>query len=460
MPAPPAELSPPARGQVWKWWVCGLLLLATMINYMDRLTLNQTAKRIKDELVLNNEQYGWVEFAFGIAFAVGALVVGWVVDRWNVRWVFPAALLAWSAAGFATGFAGGLSTLLLCRFLLGLFEAGNWPCALRTTQRILRPDQRTMGNSILQSGAAIGAIITPLVVQAFLDGRALQWLADTWPALRPVLHEALEDGTGRWRYPFFVVGAAGSVWVLLWLLSVRRDDLALPRPGAAPAPAAADKHEGSVTGVFRDWRFYVLVVIVISINLTWHFFRVWLPLFLRESRGYSEAEVNYFTSGYYAAADAGSLAAGFATLVLARWGVAVHRSRVAVFLACALLVALSVRVAYLDAGPLLLGLLLVIAFGALGVFPVYYSLSQELTVRHQGKVTGMLGCSTWVATAVMHPLVGRWIDQTKDYSSVLVLAGLFPLLAFAVLAVMWRAPAGTRAGPVPPPPPATSGPGG
>ena len=70
------EPSKPVRGPAWKWWVCGLLLLATLLNYMDRLTLNQMAKRIKDDLLLSNQQYGELEGAFGIAFALGALGFG------------------------------------------------------------------------------------------------------------------------------------------------------------------------------------------------------------------------------------------------------------------------------------------------------------------------------------------------------------------------------------------------
>src|SRR6516165_7617445 len=95
--------SPLLRTSAWKWWICGLLMMATMINYMDRLTLNQTAKRVKEELSLTNEQYGQVEAAFNYAFAVGALFVGWTADRWNVRWIYPIVLLGWSAAGIATG---------------------------------------------------------------------------------------------------------------------------------------------------------------------------------------------------------------------------------------------------------------------------------------------------------------------------------------------------------------------
>jgi ACS family hexuronate transporter-like MFS transporter len=433
------------RGSAWKWSVCGLLLLATMINYMDRLTLNLAAKRIKDELTLSNEQYGQVEAAFGVAFACGALLAGWCADRWNVRWLYPLALLGWSAAGFATGFANSFAVLMLCRFALGLFEAGHWPCALRTTQRILPPHERTLGNSLLQSGAALGAIVTPLVVQALLT-----------------------DEPDSWRYPFFVVGAAGTIWVVFWLGLVRTDDLELPRsepaksafdPSVASArdrySADAAEPESSLRAILRiyaDRRFWVLIVLVVTINLTWHFFRVWMPLFLREQHGYSEEFTNYFISGYYIATDAGTLTAGFLTLFLARY-LSVHASRVVVFATCALITSISVAVGFLPAGPLLLGLLLLLGFAALGLFPPYYSLSQELTVRHQGKVSGSLGFTTWMASAIMHPMVGYWLDWTKqysgsaDYSRPVALAGLFPLLGLTALLLLWRQPTAPKTGP-------------
>src|SRR5580692_3103290 len=94
---------PTARGPAWKWWVCGLLLLATMLNYMDRLTLNLTAKLVRDTFGLNLQDYGQLESAFAVAFAVGSITFGWLADRVNVRWLYPMALLGWSAAGFAAG---------------------------------------------------------------------------------------------------------------------------------------------------------------------------------------------------------------------------------------------------------------------------------------------------------------------------------------------------------------------
>ena len=417
----PLDVRLPLRSPAWKWWVCCLLMLATMINYMDRLTLNQAAARIKDELHLNNTQYGRVEFGFGVAFALGALVIGRIADLVNVRWLFPGALFAWSVAGFVTGFTRNYHQLVVCRVVLGFFEAGLWPCAMRTTQHILQPDERTLGNGMLQSGAALGAIVTPLIVLA------------------------LVRGPGSWSYPFFVVGAAGTSWVILWLVSVRSSDL---------GPIQTEKSENATPRRFalieaiereavwlwqtaKQKRFWVLVVLVIAINLTWHFFRVWLPLFLGEHHKYSEEDVQKFTMAYYIATDAGSVSAGFAALRLARRGWPVHTSRVLVFGTCSLLVLLSFAVAYVDAGPLLFVLLLLLGFGALGMFPVYYSFSQELTTKDQGRLTGTLGFTTWMFSAAMHPMVGGWLDETKDWSSAFAVAGLPPFLGLIVLLLLW-----------------------
>src|SRR5262249_42120484 len=192
-------------------------------------------------------------------------------------------------------------------------------------------------------------------------------------------------------------------WVVLWLASVRREDLAIPRVLDAARTDSFEDELGRLLRLILSRRFAVLAVIVVSINLTWHFFRVWLPLFLQEHHGYDDASVQWFSSAYYIATDAGSLTVGFLALWLVRKGLSVHQSRVLVFFGCSLLTLLSIAIAYVAPGPLLFVLLLVLGFGALGLYPVYYSLSQELTVRDQGKVTGTLGFTTWMASAAMHP---------------------------------------------------------
>jgi ACS family hexuronate transporter-like MFS transporter len=236
------------------------------------------------------------------------------------------------------------------------------------------------------------------------------------------------------------VSLCGIAAVVVWLRGATRDDTALPR-----------------RVFFR--RFGVLMVMVLSINIAWHFFRAWLPLFLQKQHGYSETATSWFILIYYVATDAGALTAGFATLTLARERLSVHWSRVVVFFCCALLTTLSALVAVLPAGWPLLGLLLVIGFGALGLFPVHYSFSQELTFRHQGKVTGALGCINWLGMSLLHDLAGYSI-QRAGYSQGMTVAGLVPLAGVLALVCFWgKAPGPQREpGEYPQPPDETRAP--
>jgi ACS family hexuronate transporter-like MFS transporter len=401
------------RTQAWRWWVCGLLLLATTINYMDRQTLSQLKVDIEGDLgLVKQKDYGVIEGAFGLAFATGCLVFGFGVDRWNVFWVYPLALIGWSAVGFLTGFAQGFWSLLLLRVLLGFFEAANWPCALRTTQRILTPNKRAMGNGILQSGAAIGAILIPLVVLVLFDKH------------RPE----------TWRLPFFAVGAIGTLWVALWWLSVRRDDLALhtrasAEPGKSQEPELPPR-------VFRR-RFLVLIALVTTINMTWHYLRAWHPSYLREGWGFEPEQVSYFSAGYYLFTDLGALSAGFVAMRLAGPRRSVHASRRLVFFSAALLTMLCLLVPFLSQAWLMVGLLLAIGFGALGVFPCYYSFSQDLTTRNQGKVTGTLGACCWVAMFLWQVAIGQIVAATSSYTIPFVISGLAPMFGFLMLLLFW-----------------------
>lgn len=426
-------------GATGKWWICGLLLLALMLNYMDRQTLALTIVPISKELSLSNTQYGMLEKGFGYAFAIGGLLAGWLADKIGVRWMYPAVLLVWSAAGVATGYADRIGQalapsvaawwpeivdphdpsrcaflgFLVCRTALGFFEAGQWPCALITTQRLLEPADRPLGNGLLQSGASVGAILTPLVVQAMVTGEP-----------------------GSWRGPFVVVGALGLLWLLpwMWFTAGRRID-------APPAACAAPSADAAAPSQTPRWllvrRCLALAIVVVAINLTWHFFRAWLPKMLEEYHGYEAATVRYFTAAYFIATDVGCILAGFAVKRLVARRMPVHRARLAVFLGCALLTALSTVASCLGRGPLLLVLFLLIGFGSLGLFPNYYALTQEISPKHQGKLTGALTFVCWVATAEMQHLVGQHVDRTQSYSDGIFWAGLAPAVALAALCLLW-----------------------
>jgi ACS family hexuronate transporter-like MFS transporter len=188
----------------------------------------------------------------------------------------------------------------------------------------------------------------------------------------------------------------------------------------------------------------VLISVVLCINITWRSFGTWLPKFLQDGRGYSEKTMQYFTSLYYLGADAGSILVGFATLFLVRRGVRLHLSRLINFGFCACLTMLSLVAVALPQGDLLLVVILLIGFGALGVFPTYFALTQDVSAKHQGKLTGSLGLVNAAVIGTLAPIQGRLIDQTKSFAFALGLAGAAPLVAMVLICFFWDAPRARR----------------
>jgi MFS transporter, ACS family, hexuronate transporter len=448
---------PNERSNTWRWGVCGLLLLAAMLMYMDRLTLSQLATTICREYSLTNERFGLLATGFSFAFATGALFFGFLVDRVGPRWLYPVVVIGWSCAGVATAYSQTIGAwfipddptilpalaastvaligidsplasatalvpgrtqtgdqaylgFMLCRIALGFFEAGHWPCALVTTRLILSRGDRTLGNGILQSGAAFGSILTPFIVLPMVT-----------------------DDLGGWRPPFTTIGLIGMFWIVPWLLVVRPGDLdrtTNDEPGAGQAEPTVSRSD--------LWRMVgVLIVVVITINLTWQYFSNWLPKYLQETHGYTREQAGHFTSAYYISAEIGCLSAGFVVKWLVSRGWDVHQAKVVMFSACAALTLLAVLVAFMPHGPLLIVMLLLVAAGTLGFYPNYYSFTQELSKVHQGKVSGTLGTIAWIGSAIMQWLVGRSIDETKSYATGIAMAGIVPIFACIALWFFW-----------------------
>lgn len=394
-----------------------VLLTATLLNYANRVTVTQNAIPIQEEFGTGEQGYGRVESFFGLGFAGGAVLFGILADRFPVRWLYALVVAGWSLSGAASGLAGDLETMARWRFVVGLFEAGHWPCALRTTQRLFRPAQRTWANSVLQSGAALGAVLTPLAIVALLIWQPSQW--------RPI---------------FLWTAALGAPWVVAWWVLVGDDDLRRPVIQTDDSPQGTGERllcEVPLWRVFVSRRWLLLLATVLCINTLWHYVRVWMPLTLERDHGYPREFVNYMTSAYYLATFAGSLTAGWLVGRLAAGG-RVHQARMRIFLLFALLAGLAVPAAFQSRGPLLLGMLLLVGFGSLGLFPIYYSLNQELSARHQGKVSGSLGFSTWFTLFLMHERIGALVDANPSIRPYLFATfGLAPLAAYAMLARFW-----------------------
>ncbi|MBK8036274.1 MAG: MFS transporter [Verrucomicrobiaceae bacterium] len=401
-------LMPPARPHFWKWYVCGLLLLATTINYMDRVTLANASVRVTKEFGLSEEQYGNLELVFGWAFAAGSLVFGFLADRLKIYWLYPVVLAGWSIMGMISGWTSSYTELLMCRLCLGFFEAGHWPCALKTTFALLDEKDRTMGNSVLQSGASIGAIITPQIMKALMT-----------------------DDIGSWRGAFVIVGAVGLGWVVVWFISMRPRELE-----TAPQSEKTSDGPGSLALILSR-RFWALALLITGTQTVWHIYRVWMMKFLQTGRGYSEAAALNFQSAYYIATDVGCILAGVISIWLAKRGLDAHGARRRVYATACLLTSLSVFIPWLPQGWLLLGVLLIIGGGALALFPCYYSFVQEISATHVGRVTGLLSMWVWAVTSPLHTLFGWIADQTGSYDKGLVIAGLAPWLGVIAMKLLW-----------------------
>jgi MFS transporter, ACS family, hexuronate transporter len=404
------------RGSSWKWWITGLLLLATTINYMDRVTLANASVRVTEEFSLSERQYGDLELAFGLAFAAGSLVFGFLADRMKVYWLYPLVLAAWSIMGMVSGWTSNHTELLICRTLLGFFEAGHWPCALKTTFAVLSEKDRTMGNSVLQSGASIGAVVTP---------QLMKWL--------------MTDELGSWRFAFVAVGAVGLGWVVLWFLILRPRDLELRLEQRQEAEArVANGTRASLWSIIAGRRFWALALLITGTQTVWHIYRVWLMKFLQTGRGYTEVEALNFNSLYYISTDVGCFAAGIVSMLLVRrLSLSAHAARRWVYAGACGLTSLSVFIPVLGQGWVLLAVLLIIGAGALALFPCYYSFVQEVSADHVGRITGLLSMWVWAVTSPLHSLFGYIADTTKSYDAGLVIAGLAPWLGVVAMRVLW-----------------------
>jgi ACS family hexuronate transporter-like MFS transporter len=428
-----------------------LLLLASAVNYMDRQTLAVAAPRIIDEFQLDRVRYGKVEAIFGYSFAVGTLIWGFLVDRFSVRWIYPIGLLGWSLMGFLTGWARNYEELFLCRLFLGFFESAHWPCGLKTTLALLSRRGRAMGNSVLQSGTSIGAILTPIVMLAILTPEP-----------------------GSWRVGFQGIAIVGATWVFLWLYVVRDKDFEIQD---------SEDRQGSEIGESAPWwqaifnrQFVMIVLFVISINTMWQLVRAWLPLIMRENYGFSERQTLIFNSLWYIFTDLGCFASGVLALTMAHRGWSIKSSRllslslgVLLFASIAAVPFLNHRVQeskgptevataiqptgtvtwseeaklFLELEPLqfaMLGVLLISGAGALAIFPIYYSFAQDVSPLHPGKVTSVAGTAGWLASSYAQPWFGWLKEQTGNYDWGLFIISVLPVFPLIAIYFFWPEP--------------------
>jgi len=410
-----ADASSSSRVSVptWKWAVVVMMLLATVINYMDRAALGNLSSYIKKDFNLNEKGYGTLEQWFGYSYAIFLVVSGVLADRMSLRWLYAGALLVWSVAGFATGFVATLTQLQVCRAILGAGEAFNWPVAVGTVRRIMPRENQSFANGVFNSGMTIGAVLTPILVLM-------------------MVHKDTGEG---WRSLFKIVGAVGSIWVVFWLLTTRGERAEEMTPTrtvvAAPVPFLS---------VFKLRTFWITMAVGIAVNLAWHLYRVWLPRHLVVDLKFTDNQLQYLLMAYYLVADLGSIVFGFITKKAITSARPVERARKLVVISAAL-VCLMALPALLQPGRwVMVPLYCIVGAGIMGVFCMFYSFVQDIVPAHTSKCLGLIGATVWFIVSQLHPIIGDFADTHSPaigkFVPMLLMAGALPLLA-ALFALTW-----------------------
>ena len=405
-----------------RWWIVSLVFLATLINYIDRLTISVLAPVITKDLGLTNTQYGGVVTWFLLAYTISQGLSGKLYDSIGTRLGFVVSIVVWSCAAVAHAFARGIGSLSAFRFILGLGEAGNWPGAAKTVAEWFPVRQRAMGMAIFNSGAAIGSIVAPPLI-------------------------VLLQQSHGWQTTFIVTGVLGFGWLILWLFLydsperhkwITQDELKLIRSdsGASREPASSSTSSSSSIGWLQLLQYRQVWAIVLSRFLTdpvWWLYITWLPKYLADARGFSLTEIGLFAWVPYVAADAGSLSGGWLSGHLISRGWSVDRARKTVILFAALLMPAGILAAFVSSPLVALGLIGVVLFG----FQVWINNVQTLPGdffpdTSVASVAGLGGTGAGIGSMIFILTTG-WVVDHFSYVPILVIAGVLAPLGTIVL---------------------------
>lgn len=330
-----------------RWWIIALIFGASVLNYIDRQALSILAPTIQKELQLSNEDYATVLNLFLAAYTVASLASGRIVDRLGVRASLALFVAWWSVANLLTAVARSAGSLGICRFLLGLGEAGNWTAAPKAVAEWFPARERGLAIGIYTLGATLGATIAPILIVGLAS----------WHS---------------WQAAFVVTGAAGLLWLIPWLALYRRPEAhpritdaerALITAGAsAGEAAAAGEGWGKWWQVLMRREIWLLIVARMLTDPVWYFFQFWFAKYLYDARGLSQQQLQV-SFVIFLAADVGVLAGGWLSGLLIKRGSTPAASRLRVMLGCAAVVPLAALIPHAgDLWPaLVLGMLAVLA---------------------------------------------------------------------------------------------------
>ena len=421
------------RAGYYRWIICALLFFAATINYIDRQVIGILKPTLQAEFGWSELDYGDIVFSFQLAYGIGFLIAGRVMDKLGTRLGFAVAIVLWSlaAAGHAEaveiggavqpvfafaglGYTTSVTGFILMRFLLGLGEAGNFPAAIKTVAEWFPRRERAFATGIFNSGTNIGALMTPLIVP---------WIVVSY----------------GWYWAFVATGLVGFVWLAAWLAFYAPPDT---HPGVGAAELAYIRSDAAETSSkalpFRKllphrqaWAFAAGKFLT---DPVWWLYLFWIPDFLNRNYGVNLAGMGLPLVIIYLVADFGSIGGGWLSSTLIARGWTVNRARKTAMLVMALAVVPIIFASNAQNVWVAVGLIAVAAAAHQGWSANLFTLTSDMFPKGAvGSVVGFGGMAGAVGGMLIAKVTAYLLDTTGSYVPVFLMAGFMYLIALGVI---------------------------
>ncbi len=408
-----------AAGTHFRWFICGLLFYATTVNYMDRMVLGILKPTIAHDLHWSETQYGLINSAFQLGYAVMMPVAGRLIDWVGLRVGYTVAVLFWSISSMCHALAGNALQFSLARLGLGLGEAANFPAAIKTVAEWFPQKERSLATGLFNSGSNIGAVIAPLAV--------------------PFITAKL-----GWHAAFLFTGALSMTWGILWFL-VYRDpenhprvsptELALIRSGGESQSPTSIGY-GTLLRQRATWAFLLGKFLT---DPVWWFYLYWIPGFLQLKYKVDLIHIGPPLVMIYLVADIGSVGGGWLSSQFMNHGWTAGAARKTAMLICAVCVTAVIFVPA-AAGNLWLtvALISIAAASHQGWSANLFTISSDCFPRSAiASIVGLGGLGGAVGGMLAQPLIGRWLDFSHEsYAPLFWAAGSAYLFALLIIQLL------------------------
>jgi ACS family hexuronate transporter-like MFS transporter len=397
----------------YRWVICGLVFLATTINYMDRQVIGILAPYLTDIFQWSEVDYSNIVAAFSFAYAFGYLLMGRFMDWVGVRLGYTVSIVGWSLAAMAHAFARTVPGFMVARAALGITEGGNFPAAIKTVAEWFPKKERAFATGIFNAGTNVGAVLAPILVP---------WITLTW----------------GWEWAFIVTGSVGFIWALAWWLiykdperhpKVSDSELAFIR--SDPAEPQERVSWFRLLSYRQTWAF---VIAKFMTDPIWWFYLYWLPKFLDNDFGVTLTGLALPLIVIYGVADVGSVFGGWVSGALMNRGWSINAGRKIAMLVAALLIVPTMFAPYADSMWFAVAIVSVAAAAHQWWSANLFTTSSDMFPRWA--VASMVGLGGFAGSmgGVLFQKATGWILEATDsnYQLIFLIAGLAYVSALLV----------------------------